>query len=61
MSRHKRAVLPGQPQHVIQRGVNRDVIFVDEEDYCFYLDALKQVCQKNYCRLHAYGITGVTH
>ncbi|HAJ92340.1 MAG TPA: transposase [Gammaproteobacteria bacterium] len=54
MARHKRLVLPGQPQHVIQRGINRDVVFVDEEDYRFYLDSLKQVCQKYRCRLHAY-------
>ena len=54
MSRHKRLVLPDQPQHVIQRGINRDIIFADEADYCFYLDALKQACQKNNCRLHAY-------
>jgi putative transposase len=47
MSRHKRLVLPDQPQHVIQRGINRDIIFADEADYCFYLDALKQACQKN--------------
>ncbi len=38
MARQPRFVLPGQPQHVIQRGNNRDVIFVTEEDYEFYLE-----------------------
>jgi putative transposase len=54
MSRHRRLVLPGQPQHVIQRGINQDIIFIDEADYRFYLDSLKQACQRNHCRLHAY-------
>ncbi len=54
MARHKRLVLPGQPQHVIQRGINRDIIFADDDDYRFYLDSLKQACQKSHCYLHAY-------
>jgi len=33
MSRQPRFVLPGQPQHVIVRGNNRDVIFVSDDDY----------------------------
>ena len=37
MSRQPRFVFPGQPQHVIQRGNNRDVIFVSDDDYRLYL------------------------
>jgi len=37
MSRQPRIVLPGQPQHVIQRGNNRDVIFVEAESQFFSL------------------------
>jgi len=33
MARHPRIVLPGQPQHVIQRGNNRDAVFMADEDY----------------------------
>jgi len=33
MSRHPRFIFPGQPQHVIQRGNNRDVTFVSDDDY----------------------------
>jgi len=33
MARLPRFVIPGQPQHIIQRGNNRDVIFVTDEDY----------------------------
>lgn len=54
MARQPRFVLPGQPQHVIQRGNNRDVIFAAEEDYCFYLEKLGQACKRFGCQLHAY-------
>jgi putative transposase len=29
MARQPRFVIPGQPQHVIQRGNNRDITFVN--------------------------------
>ncbi|MBL4775227.1 MAG: transposase [Mariprofundus sp.] len=54
MSRQPRFVLPGQPQHVIQRGNNRDVIFVADEDYHFYLEKLESACNRFECELHAY-------
>jgi len=54
MSRQPRFVLPGQPQHVIQRGNNRDVIFVADEDYQFYLEKLAAACLRFECELHAY-------
>lgn len=54
MARQPRYVLPGQPQHVIQRGNNRDVIFVAEADYRFYLDKLKDACDRMGCEVHAY-------
>ena len=37
MARLPRFILPGQPQHVIQRGNNREPVFYDEADYLFYL------------------------
>jgi len=54
MARHPRIVLPGQPQHVIQRGNNRDVIFASEDDYLFYLEKLGAACKRFDCELHAY-------
>lgn len=54
MARQPRFVLPGQPQHVIQRGNNRDVIFVADEDYRFYLEKLGDACERFECELHAY-------
>ena len=54
MARLPRFDLPGQPQHIIQRGNNRSVIFVADEDYLFYLENLNAACQKYACDLHAY-------
>ncbi len=54
MARLPRFVLPGEPQHVIQRGNNRNVIFASDEDYCLYLDILEEACQRHRCRIHAY-------
>ena len=54
MARQPRFVLPGHPQHVIQRGNNRNAIFVDEADYWFYLDTLREACDRFACRVHAY-------
>ena len=54
MARLPRFDLPGQPQHVIQRGNNRSIIFAGEEDYQFYLKKLGDACQKFRCDLHAY-------
>ena len=40
MARLPRYVLPGQPQHVIQRGNNRHAVFGAEADYRYYLEKL---------------------
>ena len=54
MPRKPRFTIPGIPQHVIQRGNNREACFYAEEDYCRYLDNLKDALQRNDCELHAY-------
>lgn len=54
MARLPRFVIPGQPQHVIVRGNNRSEIFCAKADYLFYLEKLKQACDKHACDLHAY-------
>ena len=54
MARLPRFVLPGQPQHIIQRGNNRGVIFVADEDYQFFLEKLGDLSVKHGCQLHAY-------
>ena len=54
MARLPRFIIPGQSQHVIVRGNNRDPIFYADEDYRFYLEKLKLACDKHHCDLHAY-------
>ena len=39
MARQSRFDIPGVPQHVIQRGNNRQPCFLNEQDYRFYLEA----------------------
>ena len=54
MPRRPRVVLPDIPLHLIQRGNNRQVCFVADEDYRFYLDSLKAFAVKTGCWIHAY-------
>ena len=54
MARLPRFIIPGQPQHVIVRGINRESIFCRENDYRFYLEKLSYACNKHQCDVHAY-------
>ncbi len=47
-------VLSGQPQHIIQRGTNREPIFVQAAEYAFYLEKLKLACEQQACVIHVY-------
>ncbi len=54
MARQPRYNLPGQPQHVIIRGNNREPIFIADDDYHQYLELLEKAIKKYPCELHAY-------
>ncbi|MCB1760947.1 MAG: transposase [Gammaproteobacteria bacterium] len=54
MPRKPRFQLIGMPQHVVQRGNNRQACFFAEVDYLYYLDALGRAAQKYGSRVHAY-------
>lgn len=54
MPRRARVVLPNVPLHLIQRGNNRQVCFVADEDFRVYLDWLHEYAGKTGCRVHAY-------
>ena len=54
MPRKPRFNLIGMPQHVIQRGNNREPCFYAEEDYRRYLGDLHTSAEKFQCRIHAY-------
>ena len=54
MPRKPRFQLLGVPQHVVQRGHNRNASFFAESDYLYYLDALTIAAAKYGARIHAY-------
>ena len=54
MARLPRYVIPSQPQHIIQRGNNRQVIFAADADYQFFRDALIDAAAKHGLLIHAY-------
>ena len=54
MARLPRYVIPGQPQHIIQRGNNRQAIFAAEADYQFFQDAMVEAAGRFGLAIHAY-------
>jgi len=56
MARLPRFVLPGYPQHVIQRGNNRQSILLDEPDFWFLWERLQAAAGKFRCDVHAYAL-----
>jgi putative transposase len=54
MARLPRLNLAGIPQHVVQRGNNRQVSFFAEQYYAVYLDTLKDYAKKYQVNVHAF-------
>jgi putative transposase len=54
MARLPRFVIPGQPQHIILRGNNRQVIFAADADYHMFRDALVEAAGRYGLAIHAY-------
>lgn len=54
MPRLPRVIPAGLPQHVIQRGNNREACFFADADYLAYLHWLKQAAHTYQVAIHAY-------
>lgn len=54
MARLPRLTLPGQPHHIIQRGNNRQVIFLDVADRRLFLDLLGEHAKQFGVAIHSY-------
>jgi putative transposase len=54
MARLPRYFVKGQVQHIIQRGNNRETIFVTDDDYLFYLECLRDAAKFHDLSIHAY-------
>lgn len=54
MPRQTRLDLPEVPQHVIQRGNDRQPCFFNETDYLRYRNDLREISLREECAVHAY-------
>lgn len=54
MPRRPRIKLAGMPQHIVQRGINREPCFFADEDYFSYLHWLQKAAADWHCAIHAY-------
>jgi len=54
MARIARAVAPGNPHHITQRGNRRQRTFFNDEDYQFYLELMSEWCKKFQVDIWAY-------
>jgi putative transposase len=50
----RRLLLPGYPLHVLQRGHNKDRVFISDADHGLYLGLLQEYSQRHSCAVHAY-------
>jgi putative transposase len=54
MPRSSRILLPNAPHHIVQRGHNRQVVFVSDDDYNYYRENLIFFKKEFGCRVYAY-------
>ena len=54
MPRIGRVVAPNMPHHVVQRGHNRNAVFVDDGDYSYYFDTLREWIQILQVKVYAW-------
>ncbi|MEO5829123.1 MAG: transposase, partial [Rhodanobacter sp.] len=62
MPRQPRLDLACVPQHVVQRGNDRQPCFFQDIDRVRYLDELREICLREGCDVHAYVLmTNLVH
>ncbi len=54
MPRRARILLANTPHHIVQRGHNRETVFVEKDDYIYYLDTLKEWKQELNVNVYGY-------
>ena len=54
MSRKPRFFVAGVANHIIQRGNNKEVVFIEDEDYVKYQTILNEAATKQCVKIHAY-------
>ncbi len=58
MARTTRCFVPGHALHIVQRGNNRSICFVDDADRVVYLGMLAELAGETRCAVHAYVLMG---
>jgi putative transposase len=62
MPRQPRYFIANMPQHVVQRGVDRQAVFFRAQDYELYRETLRTAAGRYDCSIHAYVLmTNHTH
>lgn len=56
MARLPRLFVPGLPQLILQRGINRSAIFIDDADYQHYHGFLRDAAREHGVQMHAYAL-----
>jgi len=54
MARTARFIVPGSPHHILNRGNNKERIFLDEGDYSFFLSQVRKYKRKFPVRIYHY-------
>jgi putative transposase len=54
MPRQARVVLPNTPHHIMQRGHNRQVVFVSDDDFQYYRENLILIKKEFGCKIYSY-------
>ncbi|MGV8147276.1 MAG: transposase [Alkaliphilus sp.] len=58
MPRQKRKISEIGIYHIMIRGINRQMIFEDDEDYCKFLEVLKTTKEKSEFEIYGYCLMG---
>ena len=54
--RRPRLIIPNVPVHITQRGVDRCVTFISDDDFALYLWVLRDATVRARCAVHAYAL-----
>ena len=54
MPRSARIILPNTPHHIVQRGHNRQTVFISDDDYNYYRENLIDFKHEFGCKIYAY-------
>lgn len=54
MPRRARVIVPDTPHHIVQRGHNRCAVFVEDQDYKYYLNNLRKFKEELEVKVYAW-------